>query len=103
MGESKGKGDAFLKSLYAAYFVDSRNIAEISVLSEIADTVGLPAEDVGEVLRGPGLIRTRWIGDWALAEQLNILVLPTFLMKGERPGGCSALPQAPAIAGKSRC
>ena len=81
--ESKGKGDAFLKSLYAAYFVDSRNIAEISVLSELAASVGLPAEDVDRILKA-GTYKDPVDRDWALAEQLNILVLPTFLVKGER-------------------
>ena len=81
--ESKGKGDAFLKSLYIAYFVDSRNIAKISVLSELAASVGLPAEDVDRVFRA-GTYKDPVDRDWALAEQLNILVLPTFLIKGER-------------------
>ncbi|EFK06049.1 DsbA-like protein [delta proteobacterium NaphS2] len=80
---SKGKGDAFLKSLYIAYFVDSRNIAKISVLSELAASVGLPTEDVDRVLRA-GTYKDQVDRDWALGEQLNILVLPTFLMKGER-------------------
>lgn len=81
--ESKGKGDAFLKSLYVAYFVDSRNIAKISVLSEIAASVGLPDEDVDSVLSA-GTHKDQVDRDWAMAGQLNIPVLPTFLMKGDR-------------------
>ena len=81
--ESKGKGDAFLKALYAAYFVNSRNIAEISVLSELAASVGLPADDVEGVIRA-GTFKKRVDRDWALAGEMNILVLPTFVVNQNR-------------------
>jgi len=81
--ESKGKGDAFLQGLYTAYFVDSKNIANISVLSEIAASVGLPIEDIEKVLKTESF-KERVDGDWARAKKLNILVLPTFLLGGDR-------------------
>ncbi len=81
--ESKGTGDAFLRALYVAYFVDARNIAKISVLSEIAASVGLPAENVDEVIKA-GTFKERVDRDWAMAEELNILVLPTFVVNGDR-------------------
>ena len=81
--ESKGKDDAFLQALYFAYFVDSRNIAKISVLSEISASVGLPAEDVDKVIKA-GTYKERVDRDWAMAEELNILVLPTFVINGDR-------------------
>jgi predicted DsbA family dithiol-disulfide isomerase len=81
--ESKGRGDAFLQALYIAYFVDSRNIAKISVLSEIAVSVGLPAEKVDNVLK-EGAFKEPVDRDWAMAKEMNILVLPTFVLNGGR-------------------
>jgi predicted DsbA family dithiol-disulfide isomerase len=81
--ESKGRGDAFLKALYKAYFVDSKNIAEISVLSELAASVGLPSQDVEGILKA-GTFKDRVDQDWATAEEMNILVLPTFVVNRNR-------------------
>ena len=81
--ESEGKGDAFLQALYVAYFVDSKNIARISVLVETAASVGLPAENVDEVIKA-GIFEERVDRDWAMAEAMNILVLPTFVINGDR-------------------
>ena len=81
--DSKEKGDAFLAALYAAYFVDSKNISDISVLSEIAGSVGLPPAQVTDILEA-GRFRDRVDRDWAEAETLNIMVLPTFLINEDR-------------------
>jgi len=81
--ESKGKGDAFLKALYRAYFVDVKNIAKISILWEIADSVGLPAEEVDNVLKA-GVFKEPVDRDWVMAEEKNILVLPTFMLNRDR-------------------
>ena len=81
--ESKGKGDAFLEALYVAYFVDSRNIAKISVLSELAASVGLPGDDVESVIKA-GTFKHRVDRDWAMAEEMNIMVLPTFVVNQNR-------------------
>jgi len=81
--ESKGMGDAFLTALYVAYFVDVRNIAKISVLSEIAVSVGLPAEEIDKVLKD-GAFKEKVDRDWAMAAEMNILVLPTFVLNRDR-------------------
>ncbi|MCD6295056.1 MAG: DsbA family protein [Deltaproteobacteria bacterium] len=81
--ETRCKGDAFLQALYVAYFVDSRNIARNSVLFETAASVGLPAEDFDEVIKA-GTFKERVDRDWAMAEAMNILVLPTFVINGDR-------------------
>jgi len=81
--ESKGRGDAFLKALYIAYFVDVTNIAKVSVLSEIAASVGLPSEEVDKVLK-TGVFKEPVGRDWAMAKEMNILVLPTFVFNGDR-------------------
>ena len=81
--ESKGRGDVFLQALYVAYFVDSRNIAKISVLSDVAVSVGLPAEEVAKVLKA-GAFKEPVDQDWAMAKEMNILVLPTFMLNRDR-------------------
>ena len=81
--ESEGKGDAFLQELYVAYFVDSKNIAKTSVLFEAAASVGLPCEDVDKVVKA-GTFKGQVDRDWAMAEKMNILVLPTFVINDDR-------------------
>ena len=39
--EALGKGDEFHLAVFQAYFGDGRNIADISVLKEIAGVIGL--------------------------------------------------------------
>ena len=84
--ESKDKGDAFLQALYKAYFVVGKNIAKIPVLADIVASVGLPGENVDEVIKA-GTFKERVDRDWAIAEELNILVLPTFVVNGDRLAG----------------
>jgi len=98
--ESEGKGDAFLQALYAAYFVDSRNIAKISVLSEIAASVGLPSENVDNVIKA-GTFKERVDRDWAMAEEMNILVLPTFAINGDRLVGAQPYRKLQRLVEKS--
>jgi len=81
--ESKNKGDAFLQALYKAYFVVGKNIAKIPVLADIAASVGLPGENVREVLDA-GVFKENVDRDWAKADEMNILVLPTFVMNRDR-------------------
>ncbi len=81
--ESKDKGDVFLQALYKAYFVDGKNIARIPVLADIATSVGLPAENIAKIIN-TGAFKENVDRDWALAEKMNILVLPTFMLNGDR-------------------
>ena len=48
--ESLGKGDEFHLAVFRAYFADGKNIADISVLKEIAGTIGLDRQIAGPVL-----------------------------------------------------
>ncbi len=98
--ESMGKGDAFLQALYAAYFVDSKNIAEVSVLREIAGSVGLSADQVAHVLEA-GTYKAQVDRDWSRAKALNILVLPTFLMDQERLVGAQPYAKLEKLMGKA--
>ena len=43
-------GEAIHDALYRAYFVDNRNIGDLEILVEIAQSVGLPADEARAVL-----------------------------------------------------
>ena len=64
----------------------TKNIAKIPVLADIVASVGLPGENVDEVIKA-GTFKERVDRDWAIAEELNILVLPTFVVNGDRLAG----------------
>jgi predicted DsbA family dithiol-disulfide isomerase len=51
---TQGKGDAMTEQLFKAYFTDGRNIADPVFLTEIAVSVGLPADEVKNVLASDG-------------------------------------------------
>ena len=89
--ESKDNGNVFLQALYKAYFVDGKNIAKIPVLADIATSVGLPDENIAKIIN-TGAFKENVSRDWALAEEMNILVLPTFVLNGDRLVGAQALP-----------
>lgn len=79
--ESKGKGEEFRNAVFRAYYVGGINIAKPDGLIALAEEVGLPGREAAEVLK------TRAFGqavdaDWALAEQLGISAVPTFVLDG---------------------
>jgi predicted DsbA family dithiol-disulfide isomerase len=79
--ESKGKGEEFHKAVFRSYYVGGINIAKSDVLIALAVEVGLPEREAAEVLK------TRVFGkavdaDWALAAQLGISSIPTFVLDG---------------------
>ena len=79
--ESKGKGEEFHKAVFRSYYVDGSNIAKPDILIALAEAAGLPEWEAVEVLK------TRAFGkavdaDWALAEQLGISAIPTFVLDG---------------------
>lgn len=79
--EANGKGDAFHDAVFRAYFVDGRNIGKPAVLTEIAEGLGLPAEEARDVLENRRF-RPAVDSDWALARTLGITAVPTFVFGG---------------------
>jgi predicted DsbA family dithiol-disulfide isomerase len=47
---TQGRGDEMMERLFAAYFVDGRNIADPATLTELAVESGLPADDARSVV-----------------------------------------------------
>jgi predicted DsbA family dithiol-disulfide isomerase len=74
-------GEAIHDALYAAYFVDGRNIGEVDVLVDIAQSVGLPADAARTVIEDRSF-QSAVDADWAKSRQYGITGVPTFVAGG---------------------
>ena len=87
--ESRGKGDAFHRAVYHAYFVEGVNIALVDELMALAESVGLPAEEARRVLV-TGTFAPAVDADWHRSRELRITAVPTHLCGGRRLAGFSS-------------
>jgi predicted DsbA family dithiol-disulfide isomerase len=87
--ESRGKGDAFHRAVYHAYFVEGVNIALVDVLMALAESVGLPADEASRVLE-TGSYAPAVDADWHRSRELRITAVPTHLCGGKRLAGFSS-------------
>jgi predicted DsbA family dithiol-disulfide isomerase len=71
-------GEALHDALYRAYFVNARNIGDLDVLVEIAQSVGLPPEEARQVLTERRL-KDAVDADWAKSHQWGVTGVPTFV------------------------
>jgi predicted DsbA family dithiol-disulfide isomerase len=75
----KGKGNAFHKAVFEAYFAGDLNLAKHSVLTGLARNVGLPVEEAEGILSGR-VYAGKVDKDWADAQLRGITAVPTFVM-----------------------
>ena len=87
--ESWGKGDAFHRAVYHAYFVEGVNIALVDELMALAESVGLPADEARRVLM-TGSFAPAVDADWHRSRELRITAVPTHLCGGKRLAGFSS-------------
>jgi predicted DsbA family dithiol-disulfide isomerase len=71
-------GEALHDALYKAYFVDARNIGDPGVLIEIAQSVGLPADEAQAVL-AERRFKDAVDADWAKSHRYGVTGVPTFV------------------------
>ncbi len=71
-------GEALHDALYRAYFVDTRNIGDPEILVEIAQAVGLPAEEARAVL-AERRFKDAVDADWAKSHAYGVTGVPTFV------------------------
>jgi predicted DsbA family dithiol-disulfide isomerase len=71
-------GEALHDALYRAYFVDTRNIGDSEVLVDVAQSVGLPAEEARQVL-AERRFKEAVDADWAKSRQWGVTGVPTFV------------------------
>jgi predicted DsbA family dithiol-disulfide isomerase len=78
-----GQGDDFRRRTFHAYFAEGKDIAQLQVLEEIAGAVGLPPDEVWDVL-AVGLFEAAVNEDWLRAREMGVTVVP-FYLYGEEP------------------
>ena len=76
--EEKGKGDEVHDALFRAYFVDVKNIGKVEPLVEIAQNLGLPADEATDVLLS-GKYKNAVDDDWRRCAAYGVNAVPTFL------------------------
>jgi predicted DsbA family dithiol-disulfide isomerase len=81
--EEHGAGEAFEKAVFAAYFVDDKNLARTDVLLGIVRALGLPEDEAREVL-STRRYRRHVESDLHKAHELKIMSPPSFLANGNR-------------------
>ena len=79
--EHEEKGDDFHNAAFRAYFADGQNIGLKSNLVKLGVSVGLPEEQVREVLE-QRLFKTAVDEDWSRSHQMGVTAVPTFIMNG---------------------
>ena len=81
--EAQGRGEAFHRAVFQAYFADGLNIARVPVLKTIAAAAGLRGDDIEAVLTR-GDFSEFVDRDWARSHALGVNAVPTFVIDGRR-------------------
>lgn len=76
--DTRPDGAPLHDALYRAYFVDNRNIGDPEILVEIAQSVGLPAEEARAVL-AERRFKDAVDADWAKSHAYGVTGVPTFV------------------------
>jgi predicted DsbA family dithiol-disulfide isomerase len=87
--ESRGKGEPFHNAVFRAYFAGGKNIGEISLLAELAASVGLPGKEAEEVLIKRAF-KTAVDEDWAVSQALQVTAVPTLIINQSRLVGAQS-------------
>jgi predicted DsbA family dithiol-disulfide isomerase len=75
-------GAALHDALYRAYFVEARNIGGVEVLIDVAQAVGLPADEARAVL-AERRFKAAVDQDWAKSRAYGVTGVPTFVAGGQ--------------------
>lgn len=84
--EALGKGDEFHQTVFQAYFADGRNIADISVLKELAEKIGLDGRKAEQTL-AERTFKEAVDRDWEYSRTRGITAVPTFMIAGRKVVG----------------
>jgi len=77
--ESKGKGDQFHNAVFRVCFVDGKNIGKVSILVDLAKSLGLPQKEAEEVLKTRAF-KAHVDLDWSRSQKMNVKVIPTLVI-----------------------
>ncbi len=81
--ESLGAGESFHAAVYRAYFVAGKNISRSEVLAQLAQRVGLPADEARAVLAS-GSFAAAVDADWDRALSQGVSAVPTVLYRDRK-------------------
>ena len=84
--EALGRGDEFHLAVFRAYFAAGRNIADISVLKEIAGAIGLDGRMAEQAL-AERTFTAAVDRDWEYSRTCGITAVPTFMVEGRKAVG----------------
>ena len=84
--DSKPGFEAIHQKLYRAYFVDGKNIGDSNVLVDIAQSVGLPADEARSIL-ADRVFKQEVDADWQKARRYAITGVPSFVAGGSKVVG----------------
>ena len=84
--EALGQGDEFHLAVFQAYFAAGRNIADISVLQEIAGAIGLDGRKAAQAL-AERTFKEAVDRDWEYSRTCGITAVPTFMVAGRQVVG----------------
>ncbi|MEH6645677.1 DsbA family oxidoreductase [Sulfitobacter sp.] len=78
----EGRQTAAVSALFKAYFVDARDIGDVEVLTDIADSIEMDASVVGRLLESDADLEDIRARD-AHSRQMGISSVPTFIIAGQ--------------------
>ncbi len=102
--EEQGRGEEFHMAAFKAYFAEGLNIAQITVLRQIAARAGLDPDRAERALAS-GVHAAAVDRDWALSRASGITAVPSFLAAGRLLVGAQPYPvlaQLASLAGAER-
>ena len=79
--DTQPQGDAFHDAMFHAYFVAGQNIGDIDTLVQIAESVGLSADEARAVLT-ERRFQAEIDADWQRSRDFGITGVPTFVADG---------------------
>ena len=80
---TEGRGDEFHHAVYAAYFGEGKDISNQKVLCDLAESVGLSPDKAMRCMGTRGF-ESFVDADWQFSKQMDIMVIPTYLVNGNR-------------------
>ncbi len=74
-----GDFDAFHRAVFTAYWAEGKDIGQVEVLKEIAESVGLDAEAMATAIE-EGRYREQVMADYELAQRIGFSGVPAFIV-----------------------
>ncbi len=87
--EAMGKGHEWHDAAFRAVFAHDMNIAQLDVLGQIAQSVGLDASKIEDALKDETYI-AQVDSDWQLSRNSAVTAVPTFIVDGNRAIGAQS-------------